>query len=182
MSDYYDVFLSYRVKTDAGNARIVFYEFRADHDKNTKVFLDNVELKLGTQWKPQFLDALKNSRVCIPLISNAFIDKLELKEGDEDNVLLEWDTMLDRFHNGDCRIIPLFLKDGNVDLDITKADEALKDVKAKGCKRTARDIWNSFKEIQGRPIDLKDLNQVKLFVIQTQLLYLFNLMLHKQSI
>ncbi|KAJ3120169.1 hypothetical protein HK098_004803 [Nowakowskiella sp. JEL0407] len=119
MSDS-DVFISYRVK-----------------GKNTKVFLDNVELKLGYKWKNQFLDALKKSRVCVPIISNKFINDLVVEEGKVDNVLLEWD-----------------------------ADLAMKPLRAKDCNRSAKEIWEWFKDNHGRMIDLRDANSLKLFVLQ----------------
>ncbi|KAJ3115479.1 hypothetical protein HK098_006946 [Nowakowskiella sp. JEL0407] len=163
MSDY-DLFISYRVKTDAENAKILFAGFRADQTKNMKVFLDNRELKLGNDWKMQFLAALKKSRAGVPIISNRFIEALNVEEGKEDNVLSEWDTMIDC-----CQlIIPVFVHDDTGPLDFEKADLAMKSVRAKDCKRTANELWECFKTKQGRNVDLRDSNQVELFVLKVR--------------
>ncbi|KAJ3119267.1 hypothetical protein HK098_005620, partial [Nowakowskiella sp. JEL0407] len=168
MSDY-DVFLSYRVDTDAGNAKVLFMELRVDYAKNTKVFLDNVALELGKDWKEQFLEALKHSRVCVPIISNKFMNGLDVEENKVDNVLLEWDTILDRVENGSGQlIVPLFVQDETGDLSFGNADLKMKDVRAKGCKRTARQIWDSLKCKHGKMINLTDSNSVKLFVREIQ--------------
>ncbi|KAJ3114719.1 hypothetical protein HK098_007206, partial [Nowakowskiella sp. JEL0407] len=168
-SDYYDVFISYRVRTDADNAKTLFSELRANHTKNTKVFLDNVELKLGYKWKKQFLAALKHSKVCVPIISNKFIEDLVVSEVKVDNVLLEWGTIIDCCENGSGQlIVPVFIHDATGPLDFGKADAAMKPIKAMNCARTAEEIWEWFKDNQGRKIDLRDSNQLKLFVIELQ--------------
>ncbi|KAJ3113964.1 hypothetical protein HK098_007523, partial [Nowakowskiella sp. JEL0407] len=156
-------------RTDEVNAKLLFTEFRVDRKKNTAVFLDNVELSLGSDWKEQFLDALRGSRVCVPIISNRFMKDLDVKEGQVDNVLLEWDTILESCDNGSGQlIIPVFVEDETGAFDFKDADAAMKDVKAKSCKRTAREIWDLFKRNQGEKVDLRDLYQVKLFVRNVQ--------------
>ncbi|KAJ3117021.1 hypothetical protein HK098_006412, partial [Nowakowskiella sp. JEL0407] len=165
-NDYYDVFISYRVRTDA---KTLFSELRANHTKNTKVFLDNVELKLGYKWKKQFLAALKHSKVCVPIISNEFITKLVVSDVGVDNVLLEWDTIIECCENDSGQlIVPLFVDDATGPLDSDKADAAMKPIKAMNCARTAEEIWRWFKDNQGRKIDLRDSNQLKLFILELQ--------------
>ncbi|KAJ3118768.1 hypothetical protein HK098_005835 [Nowakowskiella sp. JEL0407] len=96
--------------------------------------------------------------------SNRFIEALNVEEGKDDNVLLEWDAMIDC-----CRlIIPVFVHDDTGPLNFGKADLAMKSVRAKDCKRTANELWECFKKKQGRNVDLRDSNQVELFVLKVR--------------
>ncbi|KAJ3121331.1 hypothetical protein HK098_003771 [Nowakowskiella sp. JEL0407] len=168
----YDLFLSYRVSTDQANAKLLFHEFRADQVKETKVFWDSAELTIGNYWRDQFLASLKRSRAFVPIISNKFTDNLDAKlMSDElvDNVLLEWDTILECRQNGSGQIIiPIFVKDENGPFNFTKAAAAMKEFKAKDCKRTAKEIWDVFSKSQGKMVDVCVLDSVKLFVREVQ--------------
>ncbi|KAJ3124441.1 hypothetical protein HK098_001115, partial [Nowakowskiella sp. JEL0407] len=157
--------------TDRERAEKLFSALRMNQDKNTRVFWDSVELKLGTNFKDAFLEALRGSRVCLPIISTAFLTKLEssLVDGVEDNVLLEWDSMLEHCDKGSGQIIiPVFFQDGTTTLDFRKAAAAMKDVKALGCNRSAKEIWEAFKASQGRHIDISDPHQVQVFAYDVQ--------------
>ncbi|KAJ3121730.1 hypothetical protein HK098_003431 [Nowakowskiella sp. JEL0407] len=157
--------------TDKERAEKLFSALRMNQDKNTRVFWDNVELKLGTNFKDAFLEALRGSRVCLPIISMEFLTRLEssLVDGVEDNVLLEWDSMLEHCDKGSGQIIiPVFVQDGTTTLDFRKAAAAMKDVKAQGCNRSAKEIWEAFKASQGRHIDINDPHQVQVFAYDVQ--------------
>ncbi|KAJ3120398.1 hypothetical protein HK098_004645, partial [Nowakowskiella sp. JEL0407] len=94
---------------------------------------------------------------------------LVVEEGKIDNVLLEWDTVIEFCENGSKQlVVPIFIHDENGPLDFAYADLAMKPLRAKDCNRTAKQIWEWFKDNQGRKIDLRDSNQVELFVLKVQ--------------
>ncbi|KAJ3126468.1 hypothetical protein HK098_007520 [Nowakowskiella sp. JEL0407] len=165
----YDVFLSYCAHTDAETAKILYKEFESDQFKNTKVFWDSPAV-LGSNWKEQRrIDALKSSRVVIPVISKEFFQHLTFEEGKDDFVLLEWDTIIEQFENGSGQlIIPLYVGDDTGRLDFREGDLAMKPLRAKDCKQTAAEIWDYFKDSQIRMIDIRDSNQVKFFLRDIQ--------------
>ncbi|KAJ3119713.1 Cytoplasmic protein nck2 [Nowakowskiella sp. JEL0407] len=138
-----------------------------DHTKNTKVFFDRVELRLGKNWKEEFLEALKSCRVCLPIVSEDFANSLNVDENVDDNLLLEWDVKL--VNQGSNQIIiPVFPNKGTSRLDLSLVHKSMKDVKAKNCRRSLREIWVDFQSLQGKFIDLNDRNEVLLFVREIQ--------------
>ncbi|KAJ3128928.1 hypothetical protein HK098_003025 [Nowakowskiella sp. JEL0407] len=167
----YDVFISYRAKTDKKTAETIFLALRVDQAKNTRVFWDNVELKLGNNFKEQFLDALKTCKICLPIISSEFVKevKCSLKDGAVDNLLLEWDTIIELCATGSGQmIIPIFIQDGYKILDLETTGAAMKEVRAKDCKRTAKAIWDYFLQSQGKHINIDDPHQVRLLARDIQ--------------
>ncbi|KAJ3124174.1 hypothetical protein HK098_001348 [Nowakowskiella sp. JEL0407] len=164
----YDVFISYRVKYDEKHAETLYNRFKFNQSKNTKVFWDKASLELGNKWKKEFLDALANSRIFIPILSNEFMDNLVVEKNKVDNVLLEWDTILERCENGSKQlIIPVFVDPFN----FGNAGNSMKDIAAKDCKRTAKQIWDSFNEIQGRFMKMGIVSEEELFVLKVQDMY-----------
>ncbi|KAJ3125620.1 hypothetical protein HK098_008348 [Nowakowskiella sp. JEL0407] len=87
MSDYYDVFLSYRV----------------------------LRTLIWNSMETAVLGCVEKSRVCVPIISNKLIRLLNVEEGKTDNVLLEWDVCFLLFFAWfifrDCNVVLVWLDD-----------------------------------------------------------------------
>ncbi len=120
-----DVFISYRVASDAALARAVHDALSEvvlpDSNKNIRCYLDQTKLVDGERWDVGFMDGLVNSTVVVPIISAeclAPMMKLDCDSADEavDNVLLEWSAALELHERDDTSVVsvlPLLVgKDG----------------------------------------------------------------------
>lgn len=118
----FDVFLSYRVRSDADHA-LKLYELLTK--RGIKVWLDVKCLEPGVSWEQGFADGLVKSRVFVPILSrraindneNISCDFTRLTENSScDNVLLEYILALE-FHQRELveRIYPVMIGDFNSD-------------------------------------------------------------------
>jgi serine/threonine protein kinase len=128
----YDVFISYRVKTDQDLAFKMHEAFSAmkigPEDRFARVFLDAVCLQDGGDWEADFVDALSNSKVFVPILSSGALDPLKeapepqsccagrshRNETQVDNVLLEYSLAQLLFAEQGLVILPVLRgrKDG----------------------------------------------------------------------
>lgn len=85
----YDVFLSYRVFSDAEHAERLY---RSLTDRGLKVWWDRVSLQPGVPWEEGFCDGLMKCKSFVPLLSRSALKGFEdLNEHSRcDNVLLEF--------------------------------------------------------------------------------------------
>lgn len=112
----FDVFISYRVRSDAEHAKLVYDKLT---DAGFKVWLDQISLLKGDSWVEGFCDGLIKSRIFIPIISKSSINSesakqsnfAELKADSKiDNVLLEYWLALELQHRGFVdKIYPLLV-------------------------------------------------------------------------
>ena len=110
----WDVFISYRVDSDAALAVQM-------HDKLTarglRVYLDTKCLVPGVDWEVGFCDGLLASRCFVPLISRKAIEERFRDLGESshcDNVLLEYRLAMELQRRGMVeRIFPLFVGDAD---------------------------------------------------------------------
>jgi len=110
-SSYYDIFLSYRVCTDAELAEKLVDHIHLQH-KQLQVFLDKICLPVGENWESGFLNGLMNSRVVALLISRQGIESFKHAHTRHDNMLLEYETALNRLADegpNKIKIIPIFV-------------------------------------------------------------------------
>ncbi len=108
----YDVFLSYRVSSEAWLAELV-YEHLTSACK-LRVWWDRRCLEPGVPWDEGFCQGLIKSRAFLPLLSRGAYGPFErLAAGSPcDNVLLEHRLALELHERGLCeRIFPVFLGD-----------------------------------------------------------------------
>ena len=98
--DKYDAFISYRVKPDASQARLLSdclgMQSMTEQGRAPAVFLDQKSLVAGERWD-SFATALANSATFIPFISRGTLDTMVVKvsQGSQDNVLLEWSLAIE---------------------------------------------------------------------------------------
>lgn len=101
---HYDVFLSYRVASDAKHVEILYNMLL---DRGLRVWWDKVCLEAGVPWEEGFCDGLVQSRAFVPLISREAIhhpdkpwqDFAQLKaDSNVDNVFLEHRLALELRH------------------------------------------------------------------------------------
>lgn len=112
----FDVFISYRVRSDAEHAKLVYDKLT---DAGYKVWLDQVSLLKGDSWIEGFCDGLIKSRIFIPIISKSSINSESAKQSNfaelkadskVDNVLLEYWLALELQHRGFVdKIYPLLV-------------------------------------------------------------------------
>ena len=106
----FDVFLSYRVDSDASLARTLFDKLSARH---VRVWLDVKCLKDGVGWEEGFCNGLVQSRCLLPILSKKAIKaRFEALTEDSacDNVLLEYRLAGELHQRGMIeRIFPLFV-------------------------------------------------------------------------
>jgi hypothetical protein len=84
----YDIFISYRVATDADTARRLHDALKA---VGLAVFLDKDSIAGGADWRKAFLEGLQLSRIFVPLLSDAGLASIAdvRPDGHDDNCLLE---------------------------------------------------------------------------------------------
>eukprot|EP01030_Chromulinospumella_sphaerica_P034287 gene34287-biopygen5045 len=85
----FDVFLSYRVWSDASHVEYIYEKLTAE---GLKVWWDKKELKNGENWEEGFCNGLVKSRIFVPFLSKnalANFSTLETSTPKCDNVLLE---------------------------------------------------------------------------------------------
>ena len=126
----FDVFLSYRVSTDKELVRDLCEKLTR---KGLRVYLDQKEIKVGTNWKKSFCKAVLHSKVVVLVVSRGTFRCQHLCKGStggacaqkcrnnlwdvdaengDDNVLLEHDLALELFDLGRVRkIFPLLVGD-----------------------------------------------------------------------
>ena len=112
----YDVFLSYRVKSDYQHAETVY---KLLTEAGFKVWWDKAMLEPGVSWEEGFCDGLIKSKIFIPIISKFAINHptidaqnfTTLQENSScDNVLLEYWLALELHRRGFIdRIYPLLI-------------------------------------------------------------------------
>jgi hypothetical protein len=116
----YDVFISYRVQSDAPLARRLFDALslveKASEDysgekRRLRIYLDQVRLVDGHRWDLGFLEGLSNSLVVMPIVSTgALRSMLGASETVVDNVLLEWLMTLELHERGAVKaVLPLLV-------------------------------------------------------------------------
>jgi len=99
--DKYDAFISYRVKPDASQARLLSdclgMQSMTEQGRAPAVFLDQKSLVAGQRWDVSFATALANSTTVIPFISRGTLDTMveKVQQGSQDNVLLEWSLAIE---------------------------------------------------------------------------------------
>jgi len=108
----HDIFLNYRVRSDADLAQKVFLSLsnqkRADGRPLT-VFLDKYCLNDGEDWETGFLNGLENAALLVLLISEAGISGIVNANQWQDNVLLEYEYALEKNEKGQAAILPLLV-------------------------------------------------------------------------
>ena len=109
----YDVFLSYRVNSDADHANRIYTSLT---ERGVKVWFDRKCIQPGTDWEESFIDGLLNSSCFVCLLSrNALAPMAEMTETSRaDNVLLEWMLALELLERGFLsNIFPVMIGDKN---------------------------------------------------------------------
>ncbi|KAJ3108297.1 hypothetical protein HDU96_007552, partial [Phlyctochytrium bullatum] len=82
----------------------------AIRDLRLAVFLDTQQLKAGQSYELQFLSALRRSCVVFPVVSEEGLELLrEVREGDVDNVLAEWQLALKLMAKGEVDVVPILV-------------------------------------------------------------------------
>jgi hypothetical protein len=105
----HDVFISYRVATDADTAMRLADVLEKNH---VTPFLDKRCLNAGESWQEGFENGLKSARVVILLISEGTLQGIRNAHTTPDNVLLEYQLALDR--GKDVVIFPVLLATNGV--------------------------------------------------------------------
>ncbi|KAI8811537.1 hypothetical protein BJ742DRAFT_796348 [Cladochytrium replicatum] len=112
----YHIFVSYRVRTDATFAERLTDKLQINRVKGEdreiliKCFLDQQSLRQGEDYMTQFLAALRDSCLFLPIVSEANVAALyNMEQGGTDNVLMEWELALELASTGSIDIIPLLL-------------------------------------------------------------------------
>ena len=111
----YDVFLSYRVASDAALAEARDNALRA---RGLRGFWDKRGLQDGRPWRDGFFDGLVRARAFVPVASRGALKAAAWNwealaaDGAVDNVLLEWRAALECFDRGLLEyIVPIFVGD-----------------------------------------------------------------------
>jgi hypothetical protein len=105
----FDVFLSYRVKSDKAVANEV-YNLLIQND--VRVWWDQRCILAGSQWENEFCAGIANSYHCICIISSGGIESMkDLDVGSKcDSLLLEWTLARELVDKGKLRsVIPIIL-------------------------------------------------------------------------
>ncbi|KAJ3103233.1 hypothetical protein HDU97_010297 [Phlyctochytrium planicorne] len=110
---HYDFFISYRVASEFALAREVRLRLVA---RGFKVFLDQECLKDGEDWQQGFTKGLQRSRIVLLLISIPCIQRMLQSDQKIDNVLLEWETSICASIYGFCRVVPVYLGTGTLNV------------------------------------------------------------------
>lgn len=118
----YDVFLSYRVNSDAEHANRIYKSLT---ERGVKVWFDKKCIQPGTDWEESFIDGLLNSSCFVCLLSrNALTPVAEMTETSRaDNVLLEWMLALELLERGYLsNIFPVMIGDQTTPATAINAD------------------------------------------------------------
>ncbi|KAJ3316231.1 hypothetical protein HDU76_001959 [Blyttiomyces sp. JEL0837] len=161
---HFHIFISYRVKTDAALAEKLCDKLKNESlEKGLRfsVFLDKQQLIAGRQYEHQFEQALKQSCLILPIISEGSLEMLkEAKEGAMDNVLLEWNAAIDLAADDNITIIPILvgqnLPDGSHKRFSTFNTSLYPEIQTTGTSRTVRSIISELFKIQGLFLDPED--------------------------
>ena len=91
----YDLFISYRHKTNKKLAAVLYHGFNmfeSFHNRRYEIFYDNVRLEAAIEFNVAFTKAMYSSTVVMPLISSETLRSLKnnCTTNAVDNVLLEW--------------------------------------------------------------------------------------------
>ncbi|KAJ3124434.1 hypothetical protein HK100_011244 [Physocladia obscura] len=114
----YDVFISYRVKSERDLAMALFYVLSAERqlvhgiNRGLEVYLDKKCLKKGTDWNVDFLNGIRASAIVVVLISKDSVTKFVTAHESEDNLLLELESAFDILDHRKSRpivIVPVFI-------------------------------------------------------------------------
>jgi hypothetical protein len=173
----YDVFVSYRVSTDADHASKIALLLKsgdvaaagAPGPRRVRAFLDVFELKLAEDWEKGFERGLKESLLFVPLLSDASMRSIAemAAAGKKDNVLLELELAIAR----KMPIMPLLV--GSVDaaglyrefsaFDLSVFPDAASQTSDVHVSRTMQAIMKK----QGVKVNPRDLSSVITKVIST---------------
>jgi len=108
----HDVFINYRVATNADTAQALFLTLagieRSD-GKRVNPYLDRYCLEEGRPWEEGFLVGISNAALIVLLISEAALEGIKGADKWQDNVLLEYEYALDKFSKNEASIYPVFL-------------------------------------------------------------------------
>jgi len=99
------VFLGYRVSSDAGHVEALYYRLKA---QGVQVWWDAKCLDPGQPWEGGFADGLSNSAIFVPILSMAALAPCALLTATSttcDNVLLEHQMAMELKERGDIRAI-----------------------------------------------------------------------------
>jgi len=114
----YDVFISYRVKTDRFFAEKLFLALRWFQ---IKTFLDKYCLKTGEPWENGFMNGLQRSKVIVLCISDQMLEGIKHAGSSKgDSVLKEIEAALDFRDNGSKKIFPILLGEFDFNADSFK--------------------------------------------------------------
>jgi len=113
----WDFFISYRAASDQDRA---LSTYSALNDKSlhgrkdrTTVFLDQMGIEIGIDFRNGFEKALEDSSVIILFISDGAVAKMRNASPDvEDNLVVEWELALKYFKNNEKKIFPIHI--GNI--------------------------------------------------------------------
>lgn len=116
----FHIFISYRVSTDAGLAERLYAALQAEHfadddgrPMRVRVFWDKASLETGHGWREQFLRALRESCVFVPLLSEHGLAPCRSSGGSGgpvvDNFLLELETALGLQKRRQLHIYPILI-------------------------------------------------------------------------
>jgi hypothetical protein len=143
----YDVFISYRVRSDAQHAGMI-YELLTSG--GLRVWWDQRCLQPGLSWEDGFCDGLAKSRIFLPILSRGAINhptdarqnfSMLTEQSPCDNVLLEYHLALElRAHGLIERIFPVMIGDMPEPVGVDKtADLSYSDYFASGCHPAVAD-------------------------------------------
>lgn len=109
----HDIFISYRVATDADLAIKLQLELSLQtlpSGASPTVFLDKVCLKDGLDWRDGFLYGLQHCTLAVLLISEPGLQRIQGANTADDNVLLEYEYALSAMREGKLKVMPLLVR------------------------------------------------------------------------
>jgi hypothetical protein len=109
----HDIFLNYRVFSENQLATRLQLELSTEvlpNGRHPIVYLDKFCLKDGEPWQAGFLHGLRNSKLALLLISAEGLERIANAHLQEDNVLLEYEYVLEAKRFGNMNVLPLFVK------------------------------------------------------------------------
>jgi serine/threonine protein kinase len=119
---WFHVFLSYRVALERDLLPWIYKDLKtrkirgsgggASKDSRLRPYWDKVCIKMGNNWKDDFLGGLLHSQVFVPVVTTAVLEGIiESSNKWADNVLLEWMLALVLFEQGKIKaIMPIFTR------------------------------------------------------------------------
>jgi hypothetical protein len=109
----HDIFISYRVKSEKHLAVRLQLELSVQELPNGKhpvVFLDEVCLQDGEDWRTGFLKGLQHSKLALLLVSEEGLERTMSANMAEDNMLLEYEYALEARKANKMKVLPLLVK------------------------------------------------------------------------